>query len=138
MADKQRPEERPCGQVLYRCHPAHQYMLGEATHQCPGGAYHPDAPFIVAPESRPYEVRTVAGERYLAVLLRVDRRGWSYERALATPLIKNNDEATACPSGHAYDEQNTYVNPKNGWRACRACRRERQRERMRLKKGMVA
>lgn len=82
------------------------------------------------------DARCVAS--YTAVLLRVDRRGWSHERALATPLIKNNDEATACPSGHAYDEQNTYVNPKNGWRACRACRRERQRERMRLKKGMVA
>jgi hypothetical protein len=62
MDDKPRPEERPCGQVLYGCHPAHQYMLGEAIHQCPGGTYHSDRPFIVEPESRPYEVRTVTGE----------------------------------------------------------------------------
>lgn len=29
---------------------------------------------------------------------------------------------THCPSGHPYDEANTYVNP-NGGRACRACAR---------------
>jgi hypothetical protein len=75
---------------------------------------------------------------YAAVLLRVDRRGWDHERALTTPPIKNNDEATACPNGHAYDETNTYVNPANGWRTCRTCRRERERERNRLKKGLAA
>ncbi|MES9554804.1 MULTISPECIES: HNH endonuclease [unclassified Streptomyces] len=30
--------------------------------------------------------------------------------------------ATACPRGHAYDAQNTYITPA-GWRRCRACRR---------------
>lgn len=66
MTDKQRPEERPCGEVLYGCHPAHEYMLGGAIRRCPGGSYYPGTPFIMAPESRPYEVRTVTGERFLA------------------------------------------------------------------------
>lgn len=34
---------------------------------------------------------------------------------------------THCPSGHAYDETNTYVSPR-GHRSCRACSRERQRK----------
>ncbi len=33
-----------------------------------------------------------------------------------------------CPRGHAYDEDNTYVN-KRGQRMCRACGRDRMRER---------
>jgi hypothetical protein len=35
---------------------------------------------------------------------------------------------THCPRGHAYDEANTYVNPR-GQRLCRACGRDRMRER---------
>lgn len=35
---------------------------------------------------------------------------------------------TQCPRGHAYDEENTYVRP-NGQRKCRACNREKERER---------
>lgn len=66
MDDKPRPEERPCGKSLGAFHAAHRYMLGGVIYQCPGGACHSDAPFIVEPESRPYEVRTVTGERYLA------------------------------------------------------------------------
>jgi hypothetical protein len=34
---------------------------------------------------------------------------------------------THCPAGHAYDEQNTYVD--DGSRYCRACRNERSRQR---------
>jgi len=33
-----------------------------------------------------------------------------------------NELKTECPSGHAYDAENTYVNPK-GERACRTCQR---------------
>ncbi len=36
---------------------------------------------------------------------------------------------THCPQGHPYDEANTYVLPGRGYRACRACHAERQRER---------
>ena len=32
---------------------------------------------------------------------------------------------THCPLGHPYDEANTYIDPKRGWRQCRACRRAR-------------
>ena len=35
---------------------------------------------------------------------------------------------THCPQGHEYDESNTYRNA-DGHRACRACKRERARER---------
>lgn len=31
---------------------------------------------------------------------------------------------THCPSGHPYDAINTYIRP-NGWRACRACHRQK-------------
>lgn len=35
---------------------------------------------------------------------------------------------THCPRGHEYDAENTYV-AANGWRDCRTCNREDQRER---------
>jgi hypothetical protein len=40
---------------------------------------------------------------------------------------------THCPSGHEYSAANTYVNPKNGNRKCRACQVDRQRRRFRAK-----
>ena len=33
---------------------------------------------------------------------------------------------THCPKGHPYNEENTYLS--RGWRQCRECRRERNRE----------
>lgn len=36
---------------------------------------------------------------------------------------------THCPSGHAYDAENTYIYPSTGHRECRACGREKQRRR---------
>ena len=36
-------------------------------------------------------------------------------------------EVTECPQGHPYDEKNTYVRPKTGYRNCRACHREETR-----------
>lgn len=35
---------------------------------------------------------------------------------------------THCPSGHPYSSDNTYIRP-NGWRTCRTCHREQERER---------
>ena len=35
---------------------------------------------------------------------------------------------TECPSGHPYDEGNTYVRPSDGARLCRECTRARGRE----------
>jgi hypothetical protein len=32
-----------------------------------------------------------------------------------------NARKTHCPQGHAYDEANTYIQPKTGGRVCRAC-----------------
>lgn len=40
-----------------------------------------------------------------------------------------NATKTHCPSGHPYDEGNTYVWPRTGDRHCRACARERQQRR---------
>jgi hypothetical protein len=34
---------------------------------------------------------------------------------------------THCPKGHAYDERNTYVNPRTGGRTCRECNNESQK-----------
>lgn len=34
---------------------------------------------------------------------------------------------TACHRGHLFDEQNTWIDPKTGWRKCRACQRRRLR-----------
>ncbi len=42
-------------------------------------------------------------------------------------LPARNARRTHCPQGHPYDQENTHVNPKTGWRMCRACNRERAR-----------
>lgn len=34
-----------------------------------------------------------------------------------------------CSRGHLFDEANTYLHPVTGWRSCRACNREKQRDR---------
>lgn len=39
-----------------------------------------------------------------------------------------NRDKTHCPTGHPYDEENTYINP-DGSRRCRECRREEDRRR---------
>lgn len=33
---------------------------------------------------------------------------------------------THCPRNHPYSSENTWVNPKNGWRVCRQCKREKR------------
>ena len=42
----------------------------------------------------------------------------------------NNIKKTSCPSGHAYNSENTYVD-KKGKRSCRICHAERERLRRR-------
>lgn len=42
--------------------------------------------------------------------------------------------ATHCPNGHAYDEANTYLNPKRG-RQCRKCAAKRMAEYRRRKRS---
>lgn len=45
---------------------------------------------------------------------------------------RNKERASSialCPKGHPYTEENTYYD-KKGWRACRTCHRNRERERM--------
>lgn len=37
-------------------------------------------------------------------------------------IAAKNARVTHCPSGHAYDEANTYIDPK-GFRQCRICKR---------------
>lgn len=49
-----------------------------------------------------------------------------------------NASKTHCPSGHAYDDKNTYFYPDTGNRDCRACARERSRERRIEKKDEAA
>lgn len=40
-----------------------------------------------------------------------------------------NAQAIACPSGHPYNEANTYVHPRTGYRQCRICRTAHDRKR---------
>jgi len=47
-------------------------------------------------------------------------------------LGKHLREKTHCPQGHSYSPENTWINPKNGARYCKACNRERMRERRAL------
>lgn len=40
---------------------------------------------------------------------------------------QRNIRKTACPSGHVYTPENTYINPTSGHRMCRTCQREHTR-----------
>ena len=58
--------------------------------------------------------------------LRVLRRGWDIERALTVHTIKNNAEATHCPSNHEYTPENiSWDGPDKSWRKCKTCMRAR-------------
>lgn len=48
--------------------------------------------------------------------------------SLRSPLTLNGRNAakTHCPQNHPYDEDNTYVVPSSGGRACRTCIRDRR------------
>ena len=41
-----------------------------------------------------------------------------------SPPARNARKST-CPSGHPYDEMNTYTNPTSGYRQCRRCTKAR-------------
>jgi len=67
---------------------------------------------------------------YMALKLRIERRGWEPARALTTPVIKNNDEATHCPADHEYTPDNiVWEGPDKAWRKCKTCMRNRARAR---------
>jgi len=67
-----------------------------------------------------------------ALRLRIGRRGWEALRALTTPTIHNNGQATHCFQSHEYTTENTYVNSK-GWRKCATCVKTRVRRWQRQK-----
>ncbi len=43
-----------------------------------------------------------------------------------------------CPEGHPFDEANTYIQPRTGWRLCRTCQREKRRARHAWEPARVA
>ena len=55
------------------------------------------------------------------------RRGLG-NRAATTEAAKQRSARTHCPRGHERNESNVYVNPTHGRKACRACNREKARE----------
>lgn len=58
------------------------------------------------------------------------KRGTSIDHLVAKARSK-----TECPQGHPYDDENTYVHPKAGFRGCKTCRRDATRRwRMRNQK----
>lgn len=54
---------------------------------------------------------------------------------LAPSTIRRS--ATACIHGHAFDEQNTYIDPKTGHRQCRTCRHEWTRAKRASHRGVA-
>lgn len=60
---------------------------------------------------------------------------WDGVRKGRMPQVVNHPRKTHCIRGHPFDEVNTYVHPRIGERACRACRRERQRTYDRMKRA---
>jgi hypothetical protein len=47
--------------------------------------------------------------------------------------VRTRRYTTHCPAGHEYTTENSYINPKNGNRQCRACAVERGRRTFRQK-----
>jgi hypothetical protein len=72
---------------------------------------------------------------YAALYLRIARRGWEAERALSTPTIHNNAQATHCPQGHPYSPENTYRDER-GWRKCATCVKARVVRWQRQRRGI--
>lgn len=74
-----------------------------------------------------------------ALRLRISRRGWDPLKAVTTPAVKNNDQATHCPKGHEYTPDNiTWDGPDKAWRKCRTCNADRARANHAKKKGSAA
>jgi HNH endonuclease len=68
------------------------------------------------------------GKRYCPACHKASHREWRL-RTHGTPEDPGarNRSKTRCPAGHEYTPENTYVNPTNGSRQCRACKNERRR-----------
>jgi len=80
---------------------------------------HGEMPEKLVPDHLCRVHRCVNGEHIEAVTVSINKlRGKKPERKLLSPT---------CSKGHAYDKENTYVNPK-GERKCKICRRAKARE----------
>ena len=64
--------------------------------------------------AREKRTRCKNGHRYTPGTMFRDKRGHRRCRLCAK---------THCPRGHPYDDENTYVDPTNGWRQCIKCRK---------------
>lgn len=71
------------------------------------------------------------------------KTGWRYCKACKAERRRANAKPrvypSTCPQDHPFDEANTYyVGPNKSHRACRQCRRERDRARNARKRGQVS
>jgi hypothetical protein len=64
---------------------------------------------------------------HLEAVTRDENMARSRAGARGANVAASNAAKTHCPRNHPYDEENTYVNAE-GFRWCRACRRERYSE----------
>jgi hypothetical protein len=69
-----------------------------------------------------------SGKRYCPTCSKASSREWRLRTRgrPADPGARNRNK-THCKYGHKYTPENTYVNPTNGSRQCRACKNERRR-----------
>jgi len=76
-------------------------------------------------------VTAIANPAPWATMPDLPRIAWETIEPLPEPepvAFKMEPESrTHCAQGHPFDGGNTYINPSNGWRLCRACRRENYR-----------
>lgn len=84
------------------------------------------------PVAGPCYEHAVAGERFgvWGASSERERRDVRRERGLPEPALKR----AACPAGHEYTLENTYLTPK-GYRRCRACNRLKQAARKAAKRA---
>ena len=91
---------------------------GPQTHCQRGHAFTEDNIYYYGPNGKSRQCRQC---NKLRELERTERR-----RASAVPVERVLK--THCRKGHRYDHGNTYRNPSDGWRVCKKCRLENQRE----------
>ncbi|MEV5451643.1 HNH endonuclease signature motif containing protein [Streptomyces sp. NPDC052535] len=54
--------------------------------------------------------------------------GENTRRGTASQYLPDRSKWTHCKNGHAFTAGNTYTHPKTGYRTCRRCRADRQKE----------
>lgn len=128
------PGQRTESHVHHECrvtrcvNPDHLKLLSVAEHigqwhrdktHCPAG--HPYA-------EHEYERPTGARDCRKCAGLRAKEKRNAERAVVGLPPAIPQAERTHCPSGHPYDEENTYMHPE-GYRSCRECSRQRVRAR---------